>query len=359
MVQAWEALQQQFMHSYQLKPSDFDDSSSTGSVSEDSDLSSYESSYDDGSSCCNSISISNNDAVMTQQVRVVPRNELLFSLSMSNLGVAQHLDMSEDEVIPESTAVSRAMMLDSSSRYQIDASTANRGTVGGIRRCHSYLGLTTEEHEDDDEEEESEKYDEEREESTHLTPTALHSVQHDISPQDFLEELYRDNGLPTDIIPYRHCFYLAATNDQRAAWDHNLICTIRAKDLKALKQRHVSGKTLQACNEFGESVVHLCVRRGTAEMLEFLINQAGVTPRVCCENGRTPLHDCAWTWTREENGDPSHKIILLLQNSPELLWVADNRGAPPLKYIPKDKWSDFCSFIEENADLFMVGGAAS
>lgn len=224
-------------------------------------------------------------------------------------------------------------MLGGSSRHQLDGSTTNGGgRVGGIRRNLSNLKLTLEEGDeekhDDDEEEDEENYVDKEEENGSLGTKFPTSV-HNISPQDYLEQLYDANGLSnTDIIPNKHCFFLS-----KEATDENY-----------------------PCNKKGESVVHLCVRRGNFEMLDFLVNQAGVPTRTFCNNGRSPFHDAARLWIQDDADEDSSRMIqLLLQDSPELLWVADNNGQTPLQCVPQENWSDFCKFIRTNANLFMMG----
>lgn len=71
----------------------------------------------------------------------------------------------------------------------------------------------------------------------------------------------------------------------------------RSVNLKLLKQFLRDGRNLDACNKFGESIVHIMCRRGSLEGLSFLVEKANVSLMVRDDFGRNPLHDAmnhAW-----------------------------------------------------------------
>ena len=140
-------------------------------------------------------------------------------------------------------------------------------------------------------------------------------------------------------------FFLDTKPEYVAAWTNELTAAVRAHNLKELQAMHKQGHRLQACNQFGESIVHLTVRRGTPEILSFLLHEAGVSMRVCCENGRTPLHDAAWSL----NDDPKsyQKMMILLAESPMQLFITDKRGFTPLQYVPRARWAECNEFMQK------------
>ena len=150
-----------------------------------------------------------------------------------------------------------------------------------------------------------------------------------------------------DKIPYSSLghYFLQLTPDLIAAWDQKLVKAIRTHDLDTLKSMHKAGKSLQASNQFGESIVHVCVRRGTPEILKFLLDECNVSPRVVCDYGRTPLHDAAWNFSSFE------MMEILLEKCPEMLLVTDKRGFTPLSYVPKDRWAACCQFLDRHLNL--------
>lgn len=144
-------------------------------------------------------------------------------------------------------------------------------------------------------------------------------------------------------------YFLQTTPEITAAWDAELLRAIRNHDLARVKEMHRSGKPLQACNQFGESILHVCVRRGTPEILKFLLDEGGVTPRVCCDYGRTPLADAAWVLS--DNPTSFEIMGLLLERCPEMLLITDRRGFTSLDYVPKNQWAACCHFLDEHAEL--------
>ena len=84
---------------------------------------------------------------------------------------------------------------------------------------------------------------------------------------------------------------------------------------------HNKGKTLQCCNRFGESVIHMACRHGLTDVVKFLIEEVGLTFRVRDDYGRMPLYDAFLT------------VELLLKKEPDVLLMSNNRGHCPLEYI--------------------------
>jgi Ankyrin repeats (3 copies) len=139
-------------------------------------------------------------------------------------------------------------------------------------------------------------------------------------------------------------YFLKATPAHIAAWDGELLRAIRNGDLAQLKTMHQAGSALQASNKFGESILHVCVRRGNPAMLRYLLHEGQVSPKVHCEYGRTPLHDALWTFSNEPNS--LQMIALLLKQCPEMLLVSDKRGFTPLDYVPRGQWGNCCKLLD-------------
>ena len=57
---------------------------------------------------------------------------------------------------------------------------------------------------------------------------------------------------------------------------------------------HKKGKTLQCCNRFGESAIHMACRHDLTDVVKFSIEEVGSILRVRDDYGRTPLHDAFW-----------------------------------------------------------------
>lgn len=172
----------------------------------------------------------------------------------------------------------------------------------------------------------------------------------DVNPNDYLCKLLQTSldRVPHDALG---AYFLESTPEIIKAWDGDLLRAVRTQNLELIKEMHRRGKPLQAGNQFGESILHVCVRRGTPEMLSYLLKEGGVSPRVRCENGRTPLHDAFWTFNDDER---SVKVTaLLLKQCPEMLLITDKRGFTPLDYVPRLQWEACYKFLSRCMPLLM------
>lgn len=143
--------------------------------------------------------------------------------------------------------------------------------------------------------------------------------------------------------------FLGVTDDRVAAHSKQLTDAARRSDLKELKHLYKEGRNLQACNKFGESIVHIVCRRGNPEVLSFLIDRANVSLMVRDDMCKNPLHDAMWT------DKPSFEMVkILMRAAPKLLFAKDKRGMSPLAYIPRPRWGEWCQFLENNKDLVLA-----
>lgn len=172
-----------------------------------------------------------------------------------------------------------------------------------------------------------------------------------IKPQDFLEKLVTSMGhSPRTVFAndMKAGYFLEVTPAMVESYDLQTALAVRQEDLEVFRQRLASGTTLQCCNQFGESIIHTACRRGSSKVLDFLVLEAGVSLRVKCDQGRTPLHDACWT------SDPNFDVIrTILRDSPDMLWIKDVRGFTPLAYVSPNQWSTWCTFLEEHRELLL------
>jgi ankyrin repeat protein len=152
------------------------------------------------------------------------------------------------------------------------------------------------------------------------------------------------------------------TPEQRAAYDNELIRAIRNQDIPALRKLHFEqGRTLQAANNFGESVLHMACRRGFLKVVQFLLEEAHVHLWLRDDTGRTPLHDACWTAT------PNFELVdYLVEKDCDLLLMKDKRGHLPFDYVRKKDWSLWVNqyFYEKNMtsiypkrSMFVIAGS--
>ena len=100
---------------------------------------------------------------------------------------------------------------------------------------------------------------------------------------------------------------------------------------------------LKARNDLGESVAHLVCRHGSPEQLAFLLTECApaFTVRVQDLAGKTPLHELAWAPTFQPG-----MAMMIMSDSPELLFAQDQRGFLALDYVPRRAQMDWYDFLE-------------
>lgn len=131
-----------------------------------------------------------------------------------------------------------------------------------------------------------------------------------------------------------------------AAYDLETVKAIRSNNLDKLRELWRSGKSMDACNQFGESVLHMACRRGYSKMVEFLLCEVKVRSERCDDFGRNPFHDALWTST------PNFDVVDLLIDyaDPSLLLSEDVRGNHPFAYARSDHSERWIDFLEKRRD---------
>jgi hypothetical protein len=170
----------------------------------------------------------------------------------------------------------------------------------------------------------------------------------DVDPKLLLKSIIESHGASSEPRPYTSLkgFFATMTEANVAAYDMETVSAIRKGILDDVRKLHEAGKNLVACNKFGESIMHLACRHGETDIVEFLMFEAGSSPSVICDQGRTPMHDACWA------AAPNFDCIrLLLKEVPDLLLIADKRGFTPLAYLPRDTWGVWSDFLERNRDI--------
>lgn len=132
------------------------------------------------------------------------------------------------------------------------------------------------------------------------------------------------------------------------SYDDDIISAIKTQDIMLLRKMHVKGRSLQCCNSFGESLIHLACQLGLTDVTTFLVKEAGVSVRAIDDNGRTPLHDACWT--PEPNPD---LVELLIREEPDLLLMTDKKGHAPLQYLRTEDWGLWVKFLASRHDMLL------
>jgi len=164
-----------------------------------------------------------------------------------------------------------------------------------------------------------------------------------VSPFSFLQSIVKSDS--TSFKCYDS--FSKPTDKELAAYDIQVVSAIRNCNLQKLKELHQGGKTMNACNQFGESLMHMACRRGDVNIVKFMLSCKDVKVNVRDDYGRTPMHDACWTST------PNFEVMELLLEAvgPELLFVKDVRGHSPFCYARREHWGEWVAFLTKNKEI--------
>ena len=171
-----------------------------------------------------------------------------------------------------------------------------------------------------------------------------------LAPADVALQLFRENGydFKKDDELTAQLPFIKPTPEMINSYQPEKITVVRKQDMEGVRALYTQGESFDACNRFGESLIHMACRRGCKEMVEFLVHEAKVNLFVRDDYGRTMLHDAFWT------AEPNYELItLLIKEIPEFLCVRDVRGHTPLDYVRKNDYTSWSSFLYENKDLLV------
>jgi len=131
---------------------------------------------------------------------------------------------------------------------------------------------------------------------------------------------------------------------------------VRSDDVGALRKLLADGTTaFDACNRNGESLLHLACRRCGLDTVKFLVVEAGISPEVRDNLGRTVLHDVCW---RPRLATDIMDFLVPLVH-PELLLAEDMRGHTPFDYSRRGDWVEWNRYLEAKRELIELRIALS
>ncbi|KAI2502437.1 hypothetical protein MHU86_12013 [Fragilaria crotonensis] len=179
-----------------------------------------------------------------------------------------------------------------------------------------------------------------------LSPSHLDQI----NPDSHLHSMLKSMGVASQTYAALDLkdYFIQTTAAHTSAYGSDVLRAVRERDFSALRKMHLAGRTLQCCNTFGESILHMACRHGDLEVVRFLVNEAGVSFRVRDDFGRTPLHDAFWTQKPE-----IELVKFILSSCPDLLLLKDKRGFTPLAYARRSHWGEWCEFLQENYNLLI------
>ena len=143
-------------------------------------------------------------------------------------------------------------------------------------------------------------------------------------------------------------FFPSITEEQVASYTMDVAASARKNEVSTLERlRSEEGLSLDCCNRFGETLLHIAARRGYTNMFEYLLQQPNVSVRVIDDTGRTPLHDALW------NPTPQLDICKwIVQRDPSLFFITDKRGFTPFHYARTEHWDTWKTFLFDNRECF-------
>jgi hypothetical protein len=140
------------------------------------------------------------------------------------------------------------------------------------------------------------------------------------------------------------------TDEDMASYDLQIVIAMRTQNLPELRRLHSEeGKSLNACNQFGESLIHMACRRGNIDIVRFMVLEAKVRVDIRDDFGRNPLHDACWTTS------PNFDVmdVLLQVAHPNLLIAEDVRGSSPFDYARREHFKKWRGYLESRKDLIL------
>lgn len=174
------------------------------------------------------------------------------------------------------------------------------------------------------------------------------------TPEKFLRNLILsqfgividDSSISCDAVR-RISFFDVISEDDMSSYTVDVAAAARANDVEQMRKLQDAGVSLNCCNRFGESLLHIACRRGFVEMVRLILDHPGASVRLCDDCGRNPLHDLCW------NPSPQLQICQwILEREPSLFFLRDKRGFTPFDYAREEHWHIWKRFVLENAHHF-------
>jgi hypothetical protein len=168
------------------------------------------------------------------------------------------------------------------------------------------------------------------------------------SPQEFLDTALRLRGYSTERYTTINSGYSnMPTKLQLASYDvHILKMIIRDKDEHRVRQMLTCGISPNACNKYGESLLHKVCKSGLDKLLQVFLN-CGADIQISDGAGRTPMHDAC------HGSKPSFKTFeLLLKRDPNLIRMMDCSGVLPLAHVRKEQYGAWNAFLASILDIY-------
>jgi ankyrin repeat protein len=187
-----------------------------------------------------------------------------------------------------------------------------------------------------------------------------------IHPTDYAKAGFKANGYQDfDLIIKESIqrFIIRPSPDMIAAYSTDIVMAVRTNNVHKAREIYLQKENSQfnygcnACNRFGESILHIACRRGHMDMVKFLIEEVGLrVDTIRDDYHRTPLHDAFWTPIA------SYDVVDFLLRQPnvvELLLLTDVRGYTPLDYARSEDRGKWLRFLWERKSILHPTSSSS
>jgi hypothetical protein len=174
-------------------------------------------------------------------------------------------------------------------------------------------------------------------------------IAEDMTPQQYLDNLLQTRGYSRKrYMTLGTAYHNDPTKLQLASFDGQIMKMIlrRYQDEEAFRATLASGISPNACNQYGESLIHKVCRRGDCGLLDIFV-ECGADLQISDAAGRTPMHDACW------GAKPSFGLIeILMKHGIRMLYLKDKGGFLPLSYVRKDSRKAYINFLDSVKDVY-------
>lgn len=114
------------------------------------------------------------------------------------------------------------------------------------------------------------------------------------------------------------------TTNTNASVNERFLLACENADIDMAREMLVSGAEASSQNSSGESALHLAVKSGNHEIVNYILNDLRIPTNVRDSFGRTPLH-----WAAQQGNVPIAEALLLAHANVE---AKDDMGVEPKIY---------------------------
>lgn len=173
-----------------------------------------------------------------------------------------------------------------------------------------------------------------------------------VAPQAKFHLKLKERGyFPRNYCAKRSGYYNQPTEHQLASYGSEILAVVKQNRVHEFQRLLECGLSPNACNNHGESLLHMVCRHGKVDLFHVLVAYE-VDVQQTDDYGRTAMHDACWA------ANPSFDIARwLLHRDPAMMSLFDARGSLPLSYVTKSLWGEWNAFLDGIMDEVFPAGS--